>query len=130
MKTDFTGQNKTSTYSKGKAGEDKAAQYLCSKGFEIICRNWRTQRGEIDIIALDKDVLVFVEVKTLPGGDADILAQELNYRKQKRIIETAKYFLEKHREYSNRKIRFDVLVIGMPGLDSVYHILDAFSEHL
>lgn len=117
-----------STKKIGDDGEEKAARFLISCGYEIIGRNWRTRYGEIDIIALHQDILVFAEVKTLPSGDAETLAHELNLRKQKRIVETAKFFLEKHRQYSNSKIRFDVLVVDMPGLDSVYHIANAFSE--
>ncbi|WP_191014651.1 YraN family protein [Treponema zioleckii] len=112
----------------GNFGEDKAARYLFNNGYKIIARNWRTRHGEIDIIAITKDILVFVEVKTLPSGNAETLARELDKRKQKRIIETSKFFLLTNREYSNRKIRFDVVVVDMPGFDSVYHIQDAFSE--
>ena len=112
----------------GNNGEDRAVLYLKSKGYSVIERNYRTKGGEVDIIALIDDVVVFVEVKTLPGGDIDLLAHELNIRKQKRIIETAKLFLLNHREYNSRVIRFDVLVIDLPGFDPVYHIQDAFSE--
>lgn len=112
----------------GNCGEIKAVDFLISKKYSIIARNWRTRTGEIDIIASEKDVLVFVEVKTLPSGNIETLSHELNLRKQKRIIETAQFFLLKHRQYSNSKIRFDVLVIDMPGLTPVYHIKDAFSE--
>ena len=112
----------------GNRGEDKAAAFLASKGYRIIERNWRTRTGEIDIIAEKEDVLVFAEVKTLPSGGLETLSHELNLRKQKRIIETSKFFLAKHRQYNNRKIRFDVLAIDVPELDPVYHIEDAFSE--
>lgn len=117
-----------STRSVGSSGENKAADFLMSKGYEIIARNWRTRRGEIDIIALYKDILVFAEVKTLPSGGLEVLSHELNLRKQKRIIETAKFFLAKYRQYNNSKIRFDVLVVDMPQFEPVYHIADAFSE--
>ena len=72
--------------------------------------------------------MVFVEVKALPRGNAETLSHELDARKQKRIIETAKFFLTKHRQYSNSKIRFDVIVIDMPDFPPVYHIKNAFSE--
>lgn len=121
-------QNLQSTRSVGNSGENKAADFLLSKGYEIIARNWRTRRGEIDIIALYKDILVFAEVKTLPSGGLEVLSHELNQRKQKRIIETAKFFLANYRQYNNSKIRFDVLVVDMPRFEPVYHIADAFSE--
>ena len=112
----------------GNAGENRAAAYLVSKGFEIIERNWRTNRGEIDIIAYKNDVLVFVEVKTLPNGTLDMIQRELNNQKRQRILKTSKRFLLNHRQYSNSYIRFDVIVIDMPGLEPVYHIENAFSE--
>ena len=116
------------TKSIGNEGEYRAAKYLESKGFEIIERNWRTKLGEIDIIAVKNDILVFVEVKTLPNGTLDMIQRELNYQKRQRIIKTSKRFLLKHREYSNSYVRFDVIVIDMPGMDPVYHIENAFSE--
>ena len=120
--------NFPSTRTIGTSGENKAADFLLSRGYEIIARNWRTRYGEIDIIALYEGILVFAEVKTLPSGDLETLSHELNLRKQKRIIETAKFFLAKYRQYSNSKIRFDVLVVDMPQFEPVYHIADAFSE--
>lgn len=113
---------------KGIAGEDRAAAYLKQQGFIILNRNWRTRGGEIDIIAVSsRNILVFVEVKTLPGGDAQVLAHELNKKKQQRITETAKCFLLNNRQYSNSSVRFDVIVIDMPGVEPVYHIENAFS---
>ena len=112
----------------GNEGEKRASAYLESKGFQILERNWRTKRGEVDIIAVKNDILVFVEVKTLPNGTLDMIQRELNYQKRQRIIKTSKRFLLKHREYNNSYVRFDVIVIDMPGLDPVYHIENAFSE--
>ena len=114
----------------GSYGEQKACEHLVKESYRIIERNWRTNVGEIDIIAAKDDVLVFVEVKTLPSGNAEILSHELDSRKQRKIIKTANFFLLKHREYNISKIRFDVIVIDMPDLPSVYHIQDAFSEFL
>ena len=116
------------TKSIGNEGEYRAAKYLESKGFEIIGRNWRTKLGEIDIIAVKNDILVFVEVKTLPNGTLDMIQRELNYQKRQRIIKTSKRFLLNHRQYSNSYVRYDVIVIDMPGLEPVYHIENAFSE--
>lgn len=114
----------------GNTGEDRASSFLEQHGFTILKRNLRTRFGEIDIIAHKGEMLVFVEVKTLPSGNPEILANELGRVKQKRIIETSKYFLSNNRQYSNDIIRFDVVVVDMPGFDSVYHIENAFSEFL
>ena len=112
----------------GNEGENRAAAFLEAKGFSIIERNWRTKGGEIDIIAVKNDILAFVEVKTLPNGTLDMIQRELNSQKRQRIIKTSKRFLLKHREYNNSYVRFDVIVIDMPGLEPVYHIENAFSE--
>ena len=114
----------------GEDGEERACSYLIQNSYIIIERNWRTRYGEIDIIALKEDVLVFAEVKALPSGNAETLAHELDLRKQKKIIKTSNFFLLKHRKYNNSKIRFDVIVIDMPNKPPVYHIQDAFSEFL
>ena len=122
-------QNKAaSTYAKGREGEDRAATYLTSCSFEIVARNFRMKGGEIDIIALEKDFLVFVEVKSLPKGDTDTLASELGSRKQHRIVRTARYFLMEHPEYASRFIRFDVIALDFPGLEAIHHIRGAFTE--
>ena len=113
----------------GRAGEDAACALYAQKGFEIIERNFRIRSGEIDIIAQKEELLVFAEVKALPGGNADVLASELGQRKRRKIVETAKYFLKNHRQYSNKIIRFDAVVVGLPGLERVHLIENAFSEN-
>lgn len=112
----------------GDYGEEIACQFFLEKGFSILQRNWRTRTGEIDIILLKADMLVFVEVKTLPNGSIDVLKQVLNQNKIARILKTSKRFLINHRQYSNYFIRFDVVVIDMPGFPRVYHIENAFTE--
>lgn len=114
----------------GNCGEDRAAEYLLNKGYELVRRNFRTNQGEIDIIVKNGECIVFVEVKTLPKGNFELLSHVLDVRKQKRIVETAKRFLAINRQYSNSYIRFDVIVIDMPGLPQVYHIENAFAELL
>ncbi len=122
--------NKKNTKVKGAAGEDKACKFLCENGYSIIERNWRTRTGEIDIIARKGDTIVFVEVKALPNGTADMLAKELGKTKQQRILKSSKRFLLKYRQYNYCYIRYDVIVVDMPGFPPVYHIENAFSELL
>ena len=57
----------------GNDGEKRAADYLTENGYKILFKNWRLSGGEIDIIAIKDDVLVFVEVKTLPSGNLETL---------------------------------------------------------
>ncbi|MBD5410422.1 MAG: YraN family protein [Treponema sp.] len=110
----------------GNYGETKAASFLIQNGYEIVKRNYGTRTGEIDIIAKKGDLLVFVEVKTLPNGTPELLSLVLNERKQKRIIKTAQSFLAKYRKYSNNYIRFDAIIVDMPGLPEFYHVENAF----
>ncbi len=114
----------------GNYGESKAADYLIEQGYSIIERNYRTNGGEIDIIAYKEKILVFVEVKSLPNGSPELLQTELNRGKLQRIVKTSKRFLLKHRQYSNSYVRYDVIVIDMPGYPDVYHIENAFTELL
>ena len=126
----FESKRKSVNHVTGRKGEDKADLYLKSEGFEIIQRNYRTRQGEIDIIATKGEFLVFVEVKTLPHGDTKTLEAVLGKIKRKRIVETAKYFMSKYRQYNDRYIRFDVIVVDMPGSPQIYHIENALSENM
>ena len=110
---------------KGRAGEDAAAVLLEKKGMRILERNFRSKKGEVDIIALEGETIVFVEVKTWAAYGIDALEQALDSKKQQRIIETSKYFLSLHREYRYMTVRFDVLLISPGGFT---HLASAFTE--
>jgi putative endonuclease len=109
----------------GRAGEASAARYLEGKGLKILEHNFRGASGEVDLIALEGETLVFIEVKTWSTLGIDALEQGLNEKKQRRIIETAKYFLSSHREYRYMAIRFDVIFVAPGGIT---HLASAFVE--
>ena len=73
----------------GNKGEQTACEYLVQKGYAILGRNWRTKTGEVDIIALKDEFIVFVEVKSLPNGTPDLLQTELNRGKLQRLVKTS-----------------------------------------
>jgi len=110
---------------RGKEGEDRAAQALEEAGMLVVARNYRWRAGEIDIIALDGETLVFVEVKACSRLGIESLERSVGARKQGRIIETAKYFLSTHRQYERRAIRFDVVFVEKK---AVTHLASAFME--
>jgi putative endonuclease len=112
----------------GQEGESLAAVALERKGIKVFARNIRSKSGEIDLVAMDGDVLVFIEVKSWPAYGLENLAYGINEKKKRRIIETAKYFLLSHREYNYRSIRFDVVFL-QPG-KSIVHLDSAFMESL
>ena len=111
----------------GKKGEDRAVDALAAAGMDIIARNFRSRNGEIDIVALDGDTLVFAEVKAWSAFGIENLSYSISPKKQRRIIETAKYFLSIHRQYYGRAIRFDVVFVGK---EAVTHLASAFLERI
>jgi putative endonuclease len=111
----------------GKTGEGQAAAALEAAGMEIINRNYRSKSGEIDIIAIDGETVVFVEVKTWTAFGIENLQYSIDIKKQNKIIKTAKYFLSENRKYSNMAIRFDVIFVKN---NSVTHLASAFMERV
>ena len=109
----------------GHKGEAKAAQELEQAGMQIITRNFRCPCGEVDIIAQDHETIVFVEVKTWSVYGIENLQYSINAKKQRRIIETAKYFLSGNRKYNEKTIRFDVVFVGK---ETITHLASAFME--
>ena len=107
---------------KGNIGEVEAVDYLKKMGFKILETNFKLKFGEIDIIALDKNVIVFVEVKardTLAFGRP---IEAVDYKKQQKIKKTAQmYLIMKKKPYAD--VRFDVIeIVG----DKIDYIKNAF----
>ena len=116
----------------GREGENRAMAALEAEGMSIIAKNVRSRQGEVDIVALDGETIVFVEVKAWSVYGMENLQYGLNLKKQRRIIETAKYFLSEHREYNGKAVRFDVVFVGKttPGDSAVTHLASAFMERV
>ena len=110
---------------KGRAGEIAAAFLLEEKGMRILERNFRSRSGEVDIIALDGETLVFIEVKTWSAYGIDALEYAMNDKKCHKIIETSKYFLSLNRKYRYMAIRYDIVFISPSGIT---HLASAFTE--
>ncbi len=109
----------------GKRGEIIATNYLKRKGYKILQNNYKNSIGEIDIIAKDKDYIVFVEVKTrLSRGFGDPL-EVINTRKQQKIRSVATLYLRQH-NLMEANCRFDAIAVLGDGDDDVNHIVDAF----
>jgi putative endonuclease len=99
----------------GKRGEDAAARYIEKRGYKIVERNFTCPLGEMDIIALDRKTLCFIEVKTLSG-----------IHKQHKLSKVALAYLnQKH--LNDIKARFDVIAVTLsPGDERIELIKDAF----
>jgi len=98
----------------GREGEQAAIKFLKKNGYRIIEINFRTKAGEIDVIAEQEKILVFVEVKTRSGSRLGHPAEALTPHKQKKIASIASSFLAKHK-IRDRECRFDVVsILGDP----------------
>lgn len=111
----------------GQAGEGLAASALRRVGLQVIAARFRTRHGEIDLIAQQGDLLVFVEVKTRRGRGYGWPAEAVTARKRRRMARVAAAFLQRHRA-RNRPCRFDVVEVEwIEGREPVVeHIVDAF----
>lgn len=91
--------------------EEKAAEYLKSKGYDIIERNFTCRQGEIDIIAKEGETLVFVEVKYRNSTRYGTPSEAVDTKKQYRIMTAAQYYIVKNRISDDTQCRYDVIAI-------------------
>jgi putative endonuclease len=112
----------------GKYGEDLAAQHLTAAGMQVLARNWRCREGELDIVALDGDALVFVEVKARSSNAFGEPAEAVGRVKARRIHVLACRWLAEHRPAGSPELRFDVVsVVRRRGCaPEVVHLRGAF----
>jgi len=96
----------------GQAGEEKACKYLKKDGYKIIEKNFACKYGEIDIIARDKDVLCFIEVKSRKGTDYGLPEEFVDKRKQQKLIKTSLvYTISKINNETDK--RFDIVSVDL-----------------
>lgn len=107
--------------SKGQAGEDYTAKFLKKSRCKILERNLRNKYSEIDIIAEDKEYIIFVEVKTRTGEGSARPADAVNTRKQQMILKAAKYYLT-YNNPSSKQPRFDVSEVFLTDKGKPYKI--------
>lgn len=112
----------------GKLGEDLACAELARLGYAILARRYRTRFGEIDIVARDGEVTVFVEVKTRAGDEFGGGAAAVTGWKQRRVTQMAVDYLARHKLH-DRPCRFDVVVVDVagesPSVEVYAHAFDA-----
>lgn len=94
----------------GKTGEDVAVEYLIQNNYKIIERNFYCKTGEIDIIALNKEYIVFVEVKTRSSVNYGLPSEAVTKSKLDHLYKTARYYLYS-RNLQNECVRFDVVEV-------------------
>lgn len=95
----------------GKLAERLALEYLQSQSLKLIANNWRCPRGEIDLIMLEKNTLVFIEVRYRRQILWGLPSETINLAKRNKIIMTAQLFLQKNTQWLMNPCRFDVISI-------------------
>ena len=94
----------------GNRGEEIACRYLRQMGYEVLERNFRCKIGEIDIVARDGKVTVFVEVKARKSKTYGKPKEAISFHKQKKLVQLAQYYMKKHHLFDT-SARFDVIGI-------------------
>lgn len=94
----------------GERGEILGWHFLVSQGYELLEKNYRCTLGEIDVVARRGKVLAFIEIKTRQTHRSGTPAEAVDIRKQKKIIQVAKFYLKEHNA-DNQPLAFDVLAI-------------------
>jgi putative endonuclease len=110
---------------KGKKSEEIASEWLMDKGYEIVYTNWRFDKKEIDIIAKEQNVLVFVEVRSKSFWSEENPGDIVPMRKQKFLIKAAEAYMNYKR--IDMETRFDVIFVIYKYEETIIeHIKDAF----
>ncbi|MEK6698227.1 MAG: YraN family protein [Nitrospirota bacterium] len=109
----------------GKAGEDRAARFLVKQGYKILERNYRVPSGEIDLIALHKGEVVFVEVKTRTSDAFGAPELAVTPRKQRQMVKAALGYI-KYKKLHQVPCRFDVVAINEASEKEIELIQNAF----
>jgi putative endonuclease len=111
----------------GRWGEKRCEKYLKRKGLSPLTRNFSCKTGEIDLIMVDGQTIVFIEVKTRASEDFTPTETLVTKDKQNKIYNTARYFLNSH-NIENRPYRFDIITIVLEdnGRQHINHYENAF----
>lgn len=111
----------------GNSAEELAAQYLLKKGYSILCRNYRYQKAEIDIIARKNSEIVIVEVKARTTDAFEEPQEAVKKKKIKLIVSAADYFMQETER--QEEVRFDIITVlpDHQGTLQINHIVNAFN---
>ncbi|RMN84956.1 hypothetical protein ALQ52_00075 [Pseudomonas cannabina pv. alisalensis] len=100
----------------GREAEAYALQYLQQQGLQLIEQNWLCKRGELDLVMLDGDTVVFVEVRYRRHAGWGGAVESVDFRKQEKLVTAAQLFLQQVPDWADHPCRFDVIAIeGTPG---------------
>ena len=95
----------------GKDAELHALDYLQQQGLRLLAQNWLCKRGELDLVMLDGDTVVFVEVRYRQHAQWGGALASIDARKRQKLILAAQFFLQKEHHWADRPCRFDVVAM-------------------
>jgi putative endonuclease len=103
---------KITTRESGQAAENQALAYLQEQGLKLLTRNWSRRCGELDLVMLDRDTVVFVEVRSRRHSAWGGAVESIDARKRQRLIATAQLFLQSESRWAKSPCRFDVVALS------------------
>ena len=119
---------KRDTRALGRRGEDLAVEYLERRGFRVLARNVHLRHAELDVVALERSALVFIEVRARSGARFGSAAESVDARKQRRIVAAASELLARGGLPRAARIRFDVIAVDTAAEPpELTHFRDAFT---
>ncbi|MDF3934380.1 YraN family protein [Pseudomonas citronellolis] len=95
----------------GRRAEELAREHLQSHGLRLLAQNWRCRRGELDLVMLDGDTVVFVEVRCRRNPAFGGALESVDARKRQRLVAAAEHFLQQEARWSRHPCRFDVVAV-------------------
>jgi len=101
----------TDKQTSGRQAEDRALRHLEQQGLRLLQRNWLCRCGELDLVMLDGDTVVFIEVRYRRHSAWGGALESIDRRKQQKLIRAAQLFLQKESRWSGYPCRFDVIAI-------------------
>ncbi|MGE4406591.1 YraN family protein [Pseudomonas sp.] len=101
--------------SSGRSAEALALNHLARQGLRLLERNWSCRSGELDLVMLDGDTVVFVEVRYRRHAAWGGALESVDARKQQKLIKAAQLFLQKESRWASSPCRFDVVAIATHG---------------
>jgi putative endonuclease len=110
----------------GRAAEQAARQHLERNGLRLIEQNWRCRQGELDLVMLDGDTVVFVEVRARRHSAWGGALESVDARKRGKLIMAAELFLQQQSRWARHPCRFDVVAISTSGATHLDWIKNAF----
>jgi putative endonuclease len=105
----------SSTQSSGKAAEELARLHLQQHGLKLLAQNWSCRRGELDLVMLDADTVVFVEVRYRRHSAWGGAVESVDARKREKLTRAAMHFLQRESRWAKHPCRFDVIAINADG---------------